>query len=115
MVTHFSDNRKKRQARIRAKIFGTKRRPRLSVFRSHRWLFIQLIDDGVGKTIFGASDKPLVAEKNKLVRAKKLGNQLAQTAKTQKITTVVFDRGGYAYHGRVKALAEGLREGGIKF
>lgn len=99
---------------MRAKIAGTASRPRVSVFRSHLSLYVQLVDDRKGTTLTGLNDRNS-KEKDKLDRARSLGRQMAATAKKLKINEVVFDRGGYAYHGRVKALAEGLREGGLKF
>lgn len=107
-------SRNRRRARVRAKLSGTASRPRVSVFRSHAGLYVQLVDDDKGTTFFGANDRN-IKEKNKLKRARSLGQQLAETAKKFKMSQVVFDRGGYAYHGRVKALAEGLRKGGLKF
>lgn len=107
----------RRKKRVRAKVQGTTQRPRLSVFRSNRYVYIQLIDDTTGKTIFGISPKQL-EEKEKLTRteaAKKLGVRIAELSKEKKITHVVFDRGSYKYHGIVKAIAEGAREGGLVF
>lgn len=116
----------KRIRRARAKVRGTKVRPRLSVFRSNKYIYAQLIDDSQKKTLIGVSEKK-IEEKNakkmsKKDRAKKLGMYLAQKATVlpagkagKKIKKVVFDRGGYAYKGRVKALAEGAREGGLEF
>ncbi|RJR16069.1 50S ribosomal protein L18 [Candidatus Microgenomates bacterium] len=108
--------RKTRRIRIRNKISGTTKRPRLSVFRSNRTLYAQLIDDEKRITLIGMNDRDIdTKEKNKVARSRELGKTLAEKAKTLKITQVVFDRGGYMYHGRVKALAEGMREGGILF
>lgn len=105
--------RRRRQARIRAKIVGTAARPRLSVHRSLKSIYAQLIDDTTGTVIASSSS---VKEKNGGVDvAKKVGLELAKKAKTKKIETCVFDRSGYLYHGRIKALAEGAREGGLKF
>lgn len=116
MIKHFTKTREKRRARMKQKIRGTQSRPRLSVFRSNRTTYAQIIDDVNRVTLCAMSDTELVSkEKNKLGRAHALGVQLAQIAKEKKITTIVFDRSGYTYHGRVKALAEGLREGGIVF
>ena len=105
-----------RHKKIRAKIFGTSERPRLGVFRSSQQIYAYLIDDNQGKTLVSASS--LEFEKNgltKLLVAKKVGKTLAEKAKNKKITRVVFDRSGYLYHGRVEALAQGSREGGLKF
>lgn len=91
-------------------------RPRVSVYRSNKYIFAQIIDDVKGETIIGISEKSLTGEKGtKLERAKALGLLLASKAKAKKITEVVFDRGSYSYHGRVKNVAEGLREGGLEF
>jgi len=112
-----STQKQKRQVRVRAKIFGTKDMPRLSVFKSNKYIFAQIINDEIGQTLVGISEKELrVKEKaNKTERAKELGVALAKKAIDKKIKFVAFDRGSYLYHGRVKALAEGAREGGLKF
>jgi large subunit ribosomal protein L18 len=109
--------KQKRQVRVRAKIFGTKDKPRLSVFKSNRYIFAQVINDEKGDTLVGVSEKELnLKEKsNKTDRARALGVALAKKALGKKIKAVAFDRGSYPYHGRVKALAEGAREGGLKF
>ncbi len=109
-----TDNRTRRRARIRAKLSGTKAQPRLSVFRSNRSLYAQLIDDEKGVTLCAVSDMGIKA-KTKTLRAKEAGKLLAKAALGKKIKSVVFDRGGFAYAGRVRALAEGAREGGLKF
>ncbi len=115
MITHFKNSRKKRQARIRAKITGTLKRPRVSIFRSNKYLYIQFIDDSTGNTLFGINDKSeLLKAHNRLERAKELGILCARIAREKKIESVVFDRSGYTYHGRIKGVAEGLREGGLK-
>lgn len=89
---------------------------RLSVFRSNKYISAQIIDDGKGVTLFSVSEKEIKGEKKtKTERAKNLGLLLAKKSKNKKIETVVFDRGRFKYHGRVKALAEGAREGGLKF
>lgn len=109
----------KRSIRIRAKIEGTKNKPRLCVFRSSRFIYAQIIDDVAGRTLISASEKEVKdkreAKLNKIDRAKLVGQLLAQKANRAKVTKVVFDRNGYKYHGRVKALAEATREGGLKF
>ncbi len=109
--------RERRHRRIRGKVAGTAERPRLAVFRSNKGIFAQLIDDENGKTIAGASWLGLKKsfKGNKTEQAAEVGKALAEAAKTAGIEAVVFDRGGYLYHGRVKALAEGAREGGLKF
>jgi large subunit ribosomal protein L18 len=103
-----------RKRRIRARISGTTERPRLSVHRSLRGITAQVIDDTSGKTLAAASSKEAKVKKN-AEGAKKVGQLLAEKAKKAGITAVVFDRNAYAYHGRIKALAEGAREGGLKF
>ena len=101
---------------IRKKISGTVAKPRLSVFRSNAGIYVQVIDDLSGKTLVSASTKDLKSEKGtKVELSKKVGVAIAEKAKAAGVTEVVFDRGGYLYHGRVKALAEGAREGGLKF
>lgn len=103
---------------IRAKISGTSGKPRLSVFRSNSEIYAQLIDDVSGSTLASASskDKSIVAQKgNKTEKSKLVGSALAAKANELGLKEVVFDRGGYLYHGRVKAVADGAREGGLKF
>ena len=108
--------RLRRRRRVRAKVRGSAERPRLSIFRSNRGVNAQLIDDVAGRTVVAvnwteADVKPLQS----MEQAKRVGTLIAQRAKDAGIETVVFDRGGYRYHGRVKALAEGAREGGLRF
>jgi large subunit ribosomal protein L18 len=107
----------RRQTRIRAKVQGTNQRPRLSVFRSNKHIYAQLIDDAKRETLTGASEVELKsADKiKKTDKAKELGLLIAKKAAEKKVKTVVFDKGSYKYHGRVKAVAEGAREGGLKF
>ncbi|MDQ2981192.1 MAG: 50S ribosomal protein L18 [Actinomycetota bacterium] len=108
--------RNRRHRRVRAKIFGTAERPRLVVFRSNRGIEAQLVDDLEGKTLTAASWLQLKGGKgSKTDQAAEVGKLLAQNAKKAGVETVVFDRGGYLYHGRVKALADAAREGGLKF
>lgn len=107
--------RSKRHRKIRSKIAGTLFRPRLSVFRSNRYIYAQLIDDISGKVLVCAGEKELEKRGKKTENAYALGILLAQKAKAKKIKNTVFDRGGYAYHGRVKNLAEGARKGGLVF
>jgi large subunit ribosomal protein L18 len=111
------DARLRRHRRIRGKVAGTAERPRLAVFRSNRGIFAQLIDDESGRTIAGASwlGLPKSFKGSKIEQAAEVGKAVAAAAKKAGIDTVVFDRGGYLYHGRVKALAEGAREGGLEF
>ena len=113
--------RDRRRKRVRKRIFGTAARPRLSVFRSLRNIYAQLVDDETGRTILAISSLSPELNKKKMgyrgnVEAAKLaGKALAEKCQEKGIEQVVFDRGGYLYHGRVKALAEGAREGGLKF
>lgn len=106
-----------RKARIRAKTKGTSQKPRLSVYRSNKFIYAQIIDDEKGKTIVGVSEKHLSLKdkKTKLDKSKELGLFIAKKAIEKKVKEVVFDRGSYKYHGRVKQVAEGAREGGLKF
>jgi len=109
-------NRAQRHKRIRTKLSGTAKSPRLVVFRSLNHHYAQLIDDTKGVTLASASDvKEKKAKDKKTDRAKNIGMEIAKKAKEKNITACVFDRNGYKYHGRVKAIAEGAREGGLKF
>ena len=107
----------KRHKRVRAKISGTPERPRLNVFRSETNIYAQIIDDVNGVTLVSASslEKDFNVEGTKSDAAKQVGMNVAERAKAKGIENVVFDRGGYVYHGRVQALAEGAREGGLQF
>ena len=105
----------RRQIRTRHAINRGEKRPRLSVFRSNKYIFAQLIDDEKNRTILGMSEKALKTKGTKTERAKALGLLVASKAKAKKISKIVFDRGSYSYHGRVKSIAEGLREGGLEF
>ncbi len=105
----------RRHAKVRSTISGTVARPRLSVFRSNRGMFLQLIDDLAGKTLASASTLELKTKASKIDLGKELGLLLAKKAKALNVTSVVFDRSSYKYHGRVKAVAEGAREGGLEF
>jgi large subunit ribosomal protein L18 len=111
------EKRKRIQYRIRKKVRGNTDRPRLSVYRSNKEIYCQLIDDLTGKTLAAASssDKGVEVSGNKTAQAKQVGALIGQRALDLNINSVVFDRGGYIYHGRVKALAEGAREKGLKF
>jgi len=115
------DMRARRHGRVRAKVSGTAECPRLSVFRSNKGMFLQLIDDKAGKTLVSAYSKEVKSGSsaedmgNKEAASYELGKILAEKAKKANIKKVVFDRGGYNYHGRVKAAADGAREGGLKF
>ena len=112
-----SDRRRRIHNRVRRKVSGTAQRPRLAVFRSNKAIYCQVIDDSKGVTLAAASsrDDGFSASGTKSEVAKAVGQALAQRATEAGINTVVFDRGGYLFHGRVKALAEGAREGGLKF
>ncbi len=109
--------RLKRHKRVRGKISGTPERPRLNVFRSETNIYAQVIDDVHGVTLVSASslDKEIEGYGGNVEAARKVGALVAERAKAKGIDTVVFDRGGYVYHGRVQALAEGAREGGLNF
>lgn len=112
------ERRKRLRMRIRKTVEGTENRPRLAVFRSNKEIYAQIIDDVNGKTITAASsrDKDIDASKlNKVEAAKLVGKAIADKAIKAGVETIAFDRGGYLYHGRVKSLAEGAREGGLKF
>ena len=109
--------RKKRHKRVRGKVSGTPQRPRLNVFRSRAHIYAQIIDDSAGVTLCAASsvEKSFDGETGNKEAAKKVGQLIAERARDKGIETVVFDRGGYLYHGRVQALAESARESGLKF
>lgn len=113
--------RKRRHVRVRAKVSGSPQRPRLNVFRSSAHMYAQVIDDLAGHTLVAASDrdddvKKLVGDQaTKTERAKAVGAVIADRAKAAGVSAVVFDRGGFLYHGRIKAVAEGAREGGLEF
>ncbi|MDX6601240.1 MAG: large subunit ribosomal protein [Solirubrobacterales bacterium] len=108
--------RLRRRRRVRARVTGTTERPRLSVYRSNRGVFAQLIDDGKGHTVAAVNwVEPGLRKLSAGEQAKRAGELLAERAKAAGVGTCVFDRGGYQYHGRVKALAEGAREGGLVF
>jgi large subunit ribosomal protein L18 len=115
-VTTKPQQRLRRRRRVRAKVTGTAERPRLSVFRSNRGVFAQLIDDRDAKTLASVSwIEPELRKLGPMEQAKRVGELIAERAKATGIETCVFDRGGYRYHGRVRALAEGAREGGLRF
>jgi large subunit ribosomal protein L18 len=108
--------RLKRRRRVRAKVRGTAERPRIAVFRSNRGIFAQLIDDDAGRTLAAVNwTEPELRKLKPMEQAARAGALIAERAKLADIDTAVFDRGGYRYHGRVKALAEGAREGGLTF
>jgi large subunit ribosomal protein L18 len=119
--TNKEERRDRRRIRIRARVIGTAKKPRLNVFRSLRGFYAQLIDDSSGKTLAAIHSKTAKVtgdageRKGKVAEAYLLGKVLAEKAKVKSVETVVFDRAGYNYHGRVKAFADGAREGGLKF
>jgi large subunit ribosomal protein L18 len=113
-ITTPEQRRLKRRRRVRAKVSGTAERPRISLRRSNRGIFAQLVDDVSGKTLVAVQwTEPELKDLNKAEQSGKAGELLAQRAKAAGIESAVFDRGGYQYHGRVKAFAEGVREGGL--
>ena len=114
-MRNVKDKKLRRRIRVRSKIQSGSERLRLSVYRSNKYIFAQLIDDTKGQTLVGMSEKNLKDKGTKTDKAKALGLLLANKLKTKKIKKIVFDRGSYAYHGRVRGIAEGLREGGIEF
>jgi large subunit ribosomal protein L18 len=115
-VTHAPAKRLKRRRRVRAKVHGSAERPRISVFRSNRGIFAQLVDDDSGRTLASVNwTESDLRSLKPMEQASKAGALLAERAKAAGVDTAVFDRGGYRYHGRVKALAEGAREGGLHF
>ncbi len=107
------EKRERRAIRTRARIRGTAERPRLSVFRSNKYMMAQLIDDVAGKTVASATSKEMKKKEPKLAGASFVGKTIAERAKTAGVTAAVFDRGSYRYHGRVKALVEAARKEGI--
>ena len=109
------ESRLRIKKRIRKSISGTDSKPRLAVFRSNKSIYCQLIDDLSGRTITSASSKEVDATGTAVEVSKKVGAKIAEKAKSANISDIVFDRSGYIYHGRIKALAEGAREGGLNF
>jgi large subunit ribosomal protein L18 len=107
-------HREKRRKRVRRKVFGTPQRPRLSVYRSNVHIYAQLVDDDVGHTLVAADSREVEEAENSKEAARKVGELIASRAQAAGIQTVVFDRGGNKYHGRVAALAEGARSGGLQ-
>lgn len=105
----------RRKGRVRAKVSGTASCPRLTVFRSNRGIYAQIINDEIGQTIVGASAKEIKITGKKIAVSLELGKLIAEKAVKKGLSRVVFDRNGYKYHGRVKALAQGARAGGLKF
>lgn len=121
MVGKIKNSRSRSKIKIRKKVFGVAEKPRLSIYRSLNNIYAQVIDDATGKTLASASSlSPEIKEeikgiKGKTAKSKLVGTLVAKKATENKISTVIFDRNGYRYHGRVKAVAEGAREGGLKF
>lgn len=115
MAFNKAARRQKIRYKIRKKISGTKDRPRLSVFRSNKCIYAQLIDDDGGHTLVAASSKDLSETSKKTDTAKAVGKLIAERALSLGVSTIVFDRSGYLYHGRVKSLADGARDAGLKF
>ena len=109
------ERRTKIKYRVRNKVSGTAERPRMSVFRSNKQIYVQVIDDLSGKTLASASSLGMTEKMPKKEQAAKVGAMIAQKAQEAGITTVVFDRNGYLYHGRIKELADAARNGGLKF
>jgi large subunit ribosomal protein L18 len=107
--------RLRRHRRVRRRVVGTAERPRLAVFRSNRHIYAQIIDDMNGRTVASAGSLGLDGDDDKTEEAKRVGAELARRAKQAGVASVIFDRGGYQYHGRVQALAEAAREGGLDF
>ena len=108
-------SRAKRHRRVRKKVIGTTQRPRLAVYRSNRHIYAQVIDDSAGRTVAAASTLTAAEGKDPKEQAKAVGKAVAAAAKSAGVTAVTFDRGGFMYHGRVQAVADGAREGGLEF
>jgi large subunit ribosomal protein L18 len=109
------EGRTKRHRRVRVSVIGTKDRPRLAVYRSLNHLYVQLIDDAAKRTLAAASTVELKAKGNGMTEAAQVGKAIAEKAKAGGVSSVVFDRGGFLYHGRIKALADAAREAGLEF
>lgn len=110
-----AQSREKRKMHIRKNVSGTSQKPRLSVYRSNNHIYAQIIDDENSKTLVSTSDKNIVEKGTPVQKAEKVGEALAKKAIASKIESVIFDRNGYKYHGRVKSLADGARAAGLKF
>jgi len=115
MALSKTEKRQKIKRRVRRNIFGTAEKPRLSVYRSNKEIYAQIIDDNTGVTLVSASSRETATEGTKTEQSANVGKSLAAKAVAKGIETVVFDRNGFVYHGRIKALADGAREGGLKF
>jgi large subunit ribosomal protein L18 len=109
-----NENKERRAKRTRAKLFGTAERPRLSVFRSNRYICAQAVDDAKGYTLFAGSTKEIKEKGTKTEKSSALGTLIAEKAKKAGVDSMIFDRGSYKYHGRVKSVADALRNAGIK-
>ena len=114
-IATYTNNRIKRHIRVRSKVEGTSIRPRLAVFRSTAHIYAQIIDDTTRKTLASGNDLLVKGKMTKTEKAQEVGKLIAEEAKKAKVSKVAFDRGGFAYHGRVRALAEAAREGGLEF
>ncbi len=108
-------NRIRKKMHIRKSIHGNTERPRMTVFKSNKHIYAQIVDDSIHKTVVAASDEKLNSKMKKIESATEVGKEIAQKAVKAKITNVLFDRNGFKYHGRVKALADAAREAGLKF
>ena len=115
MAKTLKQKRQLKHLKVRAKISGTATRPRLNVFKSNNGIYAQVIDDIAGKTLFSASSQSLKLGNNSIESSKKVGTKIGELAKEAGIKEIVFDRGGYIYHGKIKALADAAREAGLKF
>jgi len=115
MALSKTEKRQKIKRRVRRNIFGTAERPRLSVYRSNKEIYAQLVDDNAGLTLASASSRETKATGTKTEQSAAVGKLIAEKATAKGIEVVVFDRNGFVYHGRIKALADGAREGGLKF
>lgn len=115
MATKRENRRIRIKKRIKSKLSGTTQRPRLSIFRSNKFIYAQVIDDTKGATLISAYSGEIESKSFDVATAKEVGKKIAEKALQQGVETVVFDRNGYLYHGKIKALAEGAREGGLKF
>jgi len=115
MALSKTEKRQKIKRRVRRNIFGTAERPRLSVYRSNKEIYAQLVDDNAGVTLASASSREAKADGTKTEQSTAVGKLIAEKAKAKGVETVIFDRNGFIYHGRIKALADGAREGGLKF
>ena len=114
-VKIYSTNKAKRRIRVRSRIVGSASKPRLTVFRSNKYLYAQIIDDQLSCTLVSGNTKKIKLGRTILEKSKELGKEMAKKAKDVKIKNVTFDRGGFKYHGKIKAVADGAREEGLSF